>query len=155
MDGMTNEQITAELEELFGSSTPDEEPVAEEQIDETEEEETTDESAEVEDSEDVDEDQDEEDSTDEDADTESESEARDSSVSKQSKQNHAFAEQRLQIKKNEQFIRSLGKLIGFDEGASIEQIQDRVKDALLEKEAKENGISVELARRLRILQRIF
>lgn len=148
MDGMTNEQITAELEELFGSSTPDEEPVAEEQIDETEEEETTDESAEAEDSEDVDEGQDEEDSTDEDVDAESEPETRDSAVSKQSKQNHAFAEQRLQIKKNEQFIRSLGKLIGFDEGASIEQIQDRVKDALLEKEAKENGISVELARRL-------
>lgn len=138
---MTNEEIMSEFAELFGGSNPDEEETPEEKTEETDEE-TTEETAE-------------EESTDEEEQAEDESkDASDSQkqtppvTDKQSKQNYAFAEQRLQIKKNEQFVRSLGKLIGFDETASIQDIQDKIKEVLIEREAKENNISVELAKRL-------
>jgi hypothetical protein len=138
---MTNEQITAEFEELFGAGTePDEEEEPEtEETEDTEEEETTEEETTEEESADEEEEQ---------TDEESESHEEPKSSNKQSKANHAFAEQRLQIKKNEQFIRSLGKLIGFDESASIDDIQNKIKEVLIEKEAKENNISVDLAKRL-------
>ena len=141
-DTMTKEQITAELEELFGTGTePDEEEEqAPEETEDTEEETTEEEKNE-------DENTDEEQAEDESHD-ESDSQTKTPPVTKQSKANHAFAEQRLQIKKNEQFIRSLGKLIGFDESATIDEIQNRIKDVLIEKEAKDNNISVELAKRL-------
>ncbi len=141
-DTMTNAQITAELEELFGTGTePDEEEEqAPEETEDTEEESTEEETTE-------DENTDEEQAEDESQD-ESDSQTKTQPASKQSKANHAFAEQRLQIKKNEQFIRSLGKLIGFDESATIDEIQNRIKDVLIEKEAKDNNISVELAKRL-------
>lgn len=148
MDGMTNEQITAEFEELFGGGTePDEETEpAEDETTESEEETTEEAEGETEGSEDSEESEDEdgEESTEDTSDNGEPSQE----AKQQAKQNHAFAEQRLQIKKNEQFIRSLGKLIGFDENASIDDIQTRIKDALIEKEAKENNISVDLARRL-------
>lgn len=141
---MTNEEIMSEFAELFGSGEPDEEETTEdqeEQTDEPEEENSEEETADEEnDSEESDEES--EDLPEQTKDTES------VSNKKQSKQNYAFAEQRLQIKKNEQFVRSLGKLIGFDDKASIEDIQDKIKEVLLEKEAKDNGISVDLARRL-------
>lgn len=136
---MTNEEIMSEFAELFGGSNPDEEETAEEEkaeetpTEEPEEtaEETTEEEGEA---------------------PEEEKPAEDNEppaeAKKQSKQNYAFAEQRLQIKKNEQFVRSLGKLIGFDETASIQDIQDKIKEVLIEREAKENNISVELAKRL-------
>lgn len=143
---MTNEQITAEFEELFGTGTePDEEEAPDtEETEDTEEEETT----EDETTEETSEDAEEEDKADEDVDSETKADTKDSASSKQSKQNYAFAEQRLQIKKNEQFIRSLGKLIGFDENASVEDIQNKIKEVLIEKEAKDNNISVDLAKRL-------
>ena len=148
MDGMTNEQITAEFEELFGGGqAPDEEEVTpEDNSTEPEEgnpEEATDESAESEISDDE-ESEDGEESGEESSDNGEPSQE----TRQQSKQNYAFAEQRLQIKKNEQFIRSLGKLIGFDEKASVDEIQEKIKDALIEKEARDNNISVDLARRL-------
>ena len=138
---MTNEQITAEFEELFGTGTePDEEEEqAPEETEDTEEETTEEETTEEEEKAD-----DEEESS-ESAPEDNPPASRDT---KQSKANHAFAEQRLQIKKNEQFIRSLGKLIGFDESATIDDIQNKVKDVLIEKEAKDNNISIELAKRL-------
>lgn len=146
---MTNEEIMSEFENLFGSSEPDEEEkTAEEQTeDQTDapEEENSEEEAAKEDEEKSEEP--EEQAGDESKD-ESDSQQKTQPATKQSKQNYAFAEQRLQIKKNEQFMRSLGKLIGFDDNASLEDIQDKIKEALLEKEAKENNISLELAKRL-------
>lgn len=146
---MTNEQITAEFEELFGGGNePDEEETAEEEETTTEEdsEESTEDTSEEteEDGED-----DSEESEDEEDESEDESEtASASKPSKQAKQNHAFAEQRLQIKQNEQFIRDIGKLIGFDSSASLSDIQDKVKEVLLEKEAKDNNIPVDIMKRL-------
>ena len=150
-DTMTNEQIMSEFEELFGASdkpdeeeTPDTEDTPEDSEDTPEEETTEEETSEG--------DETDESGEDEEAAAEDESKAhqetKPSSKSSQSKQNYAFAEQRLQIKKNEQFVRSLGKLIGFDENASIDDIQNKIKEVLIEKEAKDNGISVELAKRL-------
>lgn len=146
---MTNEQITAEFEELFGGGNePDEEEAAEEEETTTEEdsEESTEDTSEEteEDGED-----DSEESEGEEDESEGESGAASASKpSKQAKQNHAFAEQRLQIKQNEQFIRDIGKLIGFDSKASLSDIQDKVKEVLLEKEAKDNNVSVDIMRRL-------
>jgi hypothetical protein len=145
---MTNEEIMAEFEELFGDgSESDETEETETEETENSEEETTDDSEETTDSEETEEESEEENS-DTSVETNADSSAKDRAASKKAKQNYAFAEQRLQIKQNEQFIRSLGKLVGLDDGASIEDIQTRIKDALIAKEAKDQGISVELAKRL-------
>lgn len=141
MSDMTNEQIVAEFEELFGGEAPEEETQEEPTEETTEEtaneehpEETTEETEEQSDA----------------SDNEEESENYEPAPkdTKQSRQNHAFAEQRLQIKKQNDFIKNIGKLIGFDEKATLEEIQEKVKDVLLEKEAKENNIPVDLMRRL-------
>lgn len=145
-DTMTNEQIMSEFEELFGSSDkPDEEETTtpeetSEEPDDTPEEETADETTE--------ESEESEEQAEDESKDESDSHQKTQPATKQSKQNYAFAEQRLQIKQNEKFMRSLGKLIGFDDSASIEDIQNKIKEVLIEKEAKDNNISVELAQRL-------
>lgn len=149
-DTMTNEQIMSEFEELFGSGDkPDEEETTtpeetSEETDNTPEEQTTEEESKEDETDESGEDE-EDASKDE---SEAQKETKPSSKSSQSKQNYAFAEQRLQIKQNEKFMRSLGKLIGFDDNASIEDIQNKIKEVLIEKEAKDNNISVELAQRL-------
>lgn len=137
-DTMTNEEIMSEFENLFKSEEkPDEEePTVEETVDNTDEdkpEETTEEESGAEE---------------ESSEGAPEDEPTAPKDSKQSKQNYAFAEQRLQIKKNEQFVRNLGKIIGFDDKATVDEIQDRIKEVLIEKTAKENNISVDLAKRL-------
>lgn len=146
---MTNEEIMSEFENLFGSSEPDEEErtaeeQTEDQTDAPEEENSEEETA----KEDEEKSEEPEEQAKDESKDESDSQQKTQPATKQSKQNYAFAEQRLQIKKNEQFMRSLGKLIGFDDNASLEDIQDKIKEALLEKEAKENNISLELAKRL-------
>lgn len=150
MSEMTNAEITAEFEELFGGGTePDEEEV-EDQEDSEEAEESENESEETENEEDASEDEEseEEEQEEDKSEDESGSQKKTPPASDKAKANHAFAEQRLQIKKNERFIRDLGKLIGFDEKASVEDIQNKIKEALIEKDAKDNNISVDLARRL-------
>lgn len=145
-DTMTNEEILSEFEELFGTEDKsDEEETTEEETEETSED-TTEETAEEE----------EEKAEDEEESSEGapEDEPPAPKDTKQSKQNYAFAEQRLQIKKNEQFVRNLGKLIGFDDKASVEEIQDKIKEVLIEKTAKENNISVDLARRLDLAEEV-
>ena len=140
-DTMTNEEIMSEFEELFGAGdTPDEEETTEEETEETDED-TAEETAEEESI-------DEEEQAEDESKDESDSHQETPPATKQSKQNYAFAEQRLQIKKNEQFVRNLGKLIGFDDKASVEEIQNKVKEVLIEKTARDNNISVDLAKRL-------
>ncbi len=146
-DTMTNEEIMSEFDELFGNSTPpDEEETAptEEPTEEPEdkpEEETTEEE--------TSEDKEEEEQAKDESKDESDSQSKTSPApSKQSKQNHAFAELRNQNKQNEQFIRGLGKLVGLDNNASVDAIKDKIKEVLIAKEAKDNNISIELAKRL-------
>lgn len=150
---MTNEEITAAFEDLFGS--------AQEPVDESTEPETTEDEPETTEEEPTEEPteepaEDEAEKTEE-SEEEAESDKKEESThaepkaspkDSQSKQNHAFAEQRLRIKEQDKFIRSLGKLIGFDDKASLDDIQSKIKEVLIEKEAKDNNISVELARRL-------
>ena len=150
-DVMTNEEILAEFETLFGNNdqSDEAEPDTNEEGTTSEDETTTEEETTEENAEDTEEsDTDESEGDEEDA-SEDESEAqKETKPSPRAKQNHAFAEQRLQIKQQEQFIRSIGKLIGFDEKAPLSEIQEKIKDALIEKQAKDNNISVELAKRL-------
>ena len=141
---MTNEEIMSEFEELFGSNT-DEEVTSTEEPTEDDTEETAEESQTTSDETASEQEETSEETTDE---TASEQEEPAQKDIKQSKQNYAFAEQRLQIKENDKFIRNLGKLIGFDDKASLNDIRDKVKEVLIEKTAKENNISVELAQRL-------
>lgn len=138
---MTTEQIMSEFEELFGGEPkPDEE---EDTIEEPVDDSDDDESEET-----AEEQGDESEETPDESDSEDKPEEPVHKDTKQSKQNYAFAEQRLQIKKNEQFVRNLGKLIGFDEKATIDEIQEKVKEVLIAKSAKDNNISVDLAKRL-------
>lgn len=143
MSGMTNEEIVAEFENLFNPHDEEETPPESENEEETpaEEEQSAPENA------------DEQSEGDEGAADETggdeETQTKDN---KQSKQNHAFAEMRLQNKKQNDFIRNIGKLMGFDEKASLEDIQDKVKEALLEKESKEQNVPVDILKRLEIAE---
>lgn len=149
---MTNEEITAAFEDLFGNSgepAEADEPETTEDEPETTEEEPTEETTE----EPAEDETDESDESEEDAESDNQeerthTEPKASVKDTQSKQNHAFAEQRLRIKEQDKFIRSLGKLIGFDDKASLDEIQSKIKEVLIEKEARDNNISVELAKRL-------
>lgn len=152
MSDMTNTEIAAEFEELFGNSEgqPDEEPTE----DQTSDDETASDEGAEESTEETTEETGEDNTSDEEGDESSEEEpeaqpeTKSPAKTQTSKQNHAFAEQRLQIKKQEEFIRGIGKLIGFEDGASLEDIQEKVKDVLLEKEAKENNIPIDIMKRL-------
>lgn len=146
-EGMTNEQILAEFEDLFGTGEEPEETdteIQEDVEDETEVEETETEEY-VEDSESEENESDEED---EEEDEEEVEETPKPQLSKQAKQNHAFAEQRARIKQQDEFIKAVGKLVGFDSNAKPEDIIDKVKEALYEKESKEQNISVDLLKRI-------
>ena len=147
---MTNDEIMSEFEELFGTGdSPDEEdkPDTDTSADESEDkpEDVADETK-----------SDEEEKPEEESEEEKPEESKDttdkkggsSSRDKQSKQNYAFAELRNQNKQNEQFIRGLGKLVGLDNNASVDDIKDKIKEVLIAKEAKDNNISIELAKRL-------
>jgi hypothetical protein len=143
---MTNEEITAEFENLF--ATEDESEDKDETPD-TSEEETQDENQSTEEPEESSDDKEGDEDSSEDKDDAEETSAKDSH---QAKQNHAFAEQRLRIKKQDEFIKNIGKLIGFDEKASLEDIEDKVKDVLLEKEAKAQNVPVDILKRLEIAE---
>ena len=138
MSVMTNEEITAEFENLFASSAPDEEAPADEPEDQVSEEEQPEETVEEPE-------QAEDESQDE---SDSQEETQPAEDKKQSKQNYAFAEQRLRIKKQDDFIKNIGKLIGMDASSSLDDIQEKVKEALLAKEAKEQNIPVDILKRL-------
>lgn len=144
MSDMTNEQIVSEFESLFASEeeapeeqapeTPDEE-TEENADDETNPEETADETT----------DQAQDESKDE---SDSQTKTPPAEDKQQSRQNHAFAEQRLQIKKQNEFIRKVGRLVGFDDNTNTDEILEKVNEALLEKQSKEQNIPVDILKRL-------
>lgn len=136
MSEMTNEEIAAEFETLFGGAEPEEE-TAEEQVEEA--------AASEEDGLETTTEDEEEQAAEEPEESAPEPTSADS---QQARQNHAFAEQRLTIKKQNDFIKSIGKLMGFDESASFEDIQTKAAEVLLEKQSKEQGIPVEFLQRL-------
>lgn len=133
---MTNEEITNEFDSLFGDGASDEEETVE---DPTEEEETEEEEESEEESE--------EETEEEESEEESEEEEEKPEDKKKAKQNYAFAQQRQQIKAQEALFKNLGKLIGM-ENAKPEEIQQKIQEVLLEKQAKEQNIPVEILQRL-------
>lgn len=143
MDGMSNEQITAEFEALFGGTESEVEDSVESEVEatETETEDTDVEESETEQTEETTEDS--EDSSEE-GQSEKSTQVEDK---RQSKQNYAFAQQRQQLKARENLIKDLGKLVGM-EGSSVDDIADKIKESLLKKQAKEQNVSVDLLRRL-------
>ena len=143
---MTNEEIISDFDSLFGDNSEEdieENPTEEEEIEE--EEESEEEEDEEEDSE--------EDSEDEESDEEDEEEEDSEEDKKKARQNYAFAQQRQQIRAQEQFIKNLGKLIGMD-NAKPEEIQNKVQEVLLEKQSKEQNIPVEILQRLEAAEAI-
>ena len=141
---MTNEEIINDFDSLFGEESEEEieeNPTEEEEETEDEEEEEDEDESEDEDDESEDEDEDEEEEEDEE---ESEEDPEDK---KKARQNYAFAQQRQQIRAQENFIKNLGKLIGM-EGAKTEEIQNKIQEVLLQKQSKEQNIPVEILQRL-------
>lgn len=137
MSDMTNEQIVSEFESLFATDEPEETQEPEEQEDTSEDETKPEETAE-----------DTEGQEEEASDEEESSEEPAPKDTQQSRQNHAFAEQRVQIKKQNDFIRKVGKLVGFDDSTNTDEILEKVNEALLEKESKEQNIPVDILKRL-------
>lgn len=148
MSTMTNDQIVAEFNDLFGSGeTPEEEDKPEEAeveepaTPETESEKTEETPAEEEPAE-----------AEEDPSTEETVTEEPDKSKKQAQQNYTFAAQRRQIKEQETFIKSVGKLIGFDDKASLDEIQDKIKDVLIERQSKETGVPKDVLQRLEIAE---
>ena len=136
-----NQDIIAGFEELFGSSS-----------EESEVEETVEETEQVEDSEDVEE---AEDTTEETEEEQEEEKPEETPEDKQkSRQNYEFARLRTENKKQANLLKSLGKAIGLDPKATAEEVADKVTEILLQKEAKEKNIPVEIMQRLQELENI-
>ena len=150
---MSNDEIIESFESLFGASAEDEE--AQEAAANAEDEdtdETVDEGEENNDGEDEDTDEDgsDEDSEGEDSDDDSSEEDSSKAKAKQttgSKQNFAFAQMRQRNKELENSLKGLGTLIGL-ENASVPEIEQKLKDVLLEKQSKESGVPKEILERL-------
>lgn len=127
--------IIESFEQLFAGSNPDPEPDPEPDVDDTPAPET--------DTED----------TPEDNNNEPDSPSgTDPEPDPQSKQNHAFAELRTQNKKQAQILKSLGQAIGLDPNTSVDEVADKVKDILLQKQSKETNIPVETLREIEELK---
>lgn len=139
----TDEELR-DFEETFGISS--EEP--EEPEEETEEPEETDETE-----------SDEAENTEESEETEPEEEEEKPvetkpASKKGSKQNFKFAELRNQNKKQNEVLQEIGKLLGLDSGTSIDDIANKVEEALVAKESKDKGIPVETLQEIRQLRSI-
>ena len=146
VEKMSNEEIAAEFETLLGGGSEEEdfETSEEEEI----EGETSEESEEESESESESEEEEDEESEEDNEEEESEEQPSTSVDKQKSRQNYAFAEQRQQIKKQNDLIKGLGKLIGFDDKASVDEIGDKLKEVLLERESKEQNVPVDLLKRI-------
>ena len=138
----TTEEILAEFEELLGGSEPSEDPNPEDEPEggtpegeegkpEGEPEEGAEEGKEGE---------------------EEPPEGGADDKNKHSKQAQAFYTLRTQNKAQEQLIKNLGAVLGFDAKASNEDIMAKVQEAITQKQAKEQNIPVEILNRLNELE---
>lgn len=136
-----NQDIIAGFEELFGGAS--EEPEVEETVEETEE---------VEETEGTEEGSEETEETEEE---QSEEQPEETPEDKQkSRQNYEFARLRTENKKQANLLKNLGKAIGMDSKATVEEVAEKVNEILLQKEAKEKNIPVEIMQRLQELESI-
>lgn len=135
---MTNEEILAEFEELFGGG---EEPPEE-----------TDPEDKPEDGENPAEDT--EGNEPSEGEEGAEGEGTEGTEDKRhSKQSQAFYALRKQNKAQEQLIKSLGSVLGFDANASNDDIVAKVQEAITQKQAKDQKIPVEILNRLQELEK--
>lgn len=149
----TNEEIIAEFEELFGDDSTEEpeneEPETEDTSEDTEDdiEDSEDREGEGEDTED-----DPEDSEDDARDDE---DKKNSSKDKQkARQNFEFARLRTENKKQANLLKSLGKVLGMDPKATPDQVAEKVQEILIQKEAKDKNVPVDLLQRMQELENI-
>ncbi len=140
----TDEELR-DFEDAFGISS--EEPEESETEEETEETETTEDQDDTEESEDSE-------SEEETEEEEEQPEEPKPAAKKGNKQNHAFAELRNQNKKQNTVLREIGKLLGLSSDVSIDEISDKVAEALIAKESKDKGIPVETLQEIRELRNI-
>lgn len=141
----SNQDIIAGFEELFGG-TAGEEP-------EVEETETTEEVEETEGNEEGNEEGSEE-ITEETEDQQEEKPEESPEEKQKSRQNYEFARLRTENKKQANLLKNLGKAIGLDPKSTPEEVADKVAEILLQKEAKEKNIPVEIMQRLQELESI-
>ena len=71
---------------------------------------------------------------------------------KRRQQNYAFAEMRNKLKAKDTFIEDLAASIGLDSNLSTDEKQAKIKEAILQKQAKESGIPLETRQRLEVLE---
>ena len=71
---------------------------------------------------------------------------------KRRQQNYAFAEMRNKLKAKDTFIEDLAASIGLDSNLSTDEKQAKIKEAILQKQAKESGIPFETLQRLEVLE---
>ena len=71
---------------------------------------------------------------------------------KRRQQNYAFAEMRNKLKAKDTFIEDLAASIGLDSSLSTDEKQAKIKEAILQKQAKESGIPLETLQRLEVLE---
>jgi hypothetical protein len=154
---MSDNSIMSEFEELFGSNSEEDE-TNDSNENTSIEDETEDESEdESEDDENEEESEDKEESEEGDSENESDDEGDKSKKSSKgqsnrAKQNYAFAELRTKAKKQENLIRSLGKVIGLDSDTPVEDVVQKVEELIIKKEAKDANVPEELYTRLKQLE---
>lgn len=147
----TNEDIIAEFEELFGNETSEENS----EVEETNEDSTEESEDNQETSEEKEEDEDSSEESEEKEGEEKEgSKEKSPEEKKKARQNFEFARLRTENKKQANLLKNLGKSLGMDPKATPDEIAEKVQEILLQKEAKDKNVPVDLLQRMQELETI-
>lgn len=148
VENMSNEQIIEEFDNLFATDSDDvqdsDDNETDDQIEESNEEDTG--------TDDTSNESDEEEETDDSQESDEQEQKETSADKKRKQQNYAFAEMRNKLKAKDTFIEDLAKSIGLDNSLSTDEKQAKIKEVILQKQAKESGIPLETLQRLEVLE---
>ena len=147
---MSNEQIIEEFDSLF--ATDDDSEGNEPEVQDEPEVNDDDEDDEPEGDEEPEGEESEEDEGEDSEGTEGNENEGSSADKKRRQQNYAFAEMRNKLKAKDTFIEDLAASIGLDSNLSTDEKQAKIKEAILQKQAKESGIPLETLQRLEVLE---
>ena len=147
---MSNEQIIEEFDSLF--ATDDDSEGNEPEVQDEPEVNDDDEDDEPEGDEELEGEESEEDEGEDSEGTEGNENEGSSADKKRRQQNYAFAEMRNKLKAKDTFIEDLAASIGLDSKLSTDEKQAKIKEAILQKQAKESGIPLETLQRLEVLE---
>lgn len=144
--------IISDFEELFGISDEPEEPDTDEpeedETPDTEEDETVEEKKTGEETDDA-----EPDDSDDDDDSQKQTDQKQTKKDRQkAKQQYAFAELRVQNKKLNNFVKSLGKAMGLADNTDVDATLAEAQKLLLKKQSKETNIPVEVLQEIEELR---